>query len=95
MRIVKGAAWKTLRSQVFERDGFICQYCGAKGGLHCDHMQPITRGGTDDIENLVTACLDCNLTKRNKTVAEFLAGNSWISYLVKHQPERVRILSRL
>lgn len=54
---------KRLRYMVLRRDGFACQYCGAKAPdvrLHVDHIVPLARGGTDDIRNLRTACADCN-----------------------------------
>jgi hypothetical protein len=54
---------KTVRFEVFKRDSFTCQYCGAKAPdvvLHCDHINPVAKGGTNDIINLVTACAACN-----------------------------------
>lgn len=56
----------SVRFEVFKRDGFTCQYCGRKTPaivLEVDHIIPIAGGGTDDIENLVTACWDCNRGK--------------------------------
>ena len=55
-----------LRFDVFRRDKFVCQYCGACGPnveLEIDHEIPVSRGGTDDIKNLKTACFDCNRGK--------------------------------
>lgn len=55
-----------LRFEVFKRDGFTCQYCGRKTPivvLEVDHVVPRAEGGTDDIENLVTSCWDCNRGK--------------------------------
>lgn len=57
---------KTLRFEVFKRDAFTCQYCGAKAPdaiLHCDHIHPVAEGGKDEVMNLVTACNICNLGK--------------------------------
>lgn len=57
---------KRLRFEVFKRDGFKCVYCGAPptgGVLHVDHVIPVVEGGTNDPENLVTSCPDCNLGK--------------------------------
>lgn len=54
---------KTVRFEVFKRDSFTCQYCGAKAPetvLHCDHINPVAEGGTNEIMNLVTACAACN-----------------------------------
>lgn len=57
---------KRMRFEVFKRDGFACQYCGAtppKTILEVDHVEPVAGGGTDDIDNLVTACFPCNRGK--------------------------------
>jgi hypothetical protein len=57
---------KKVRFDVFKRDGFVCQYCGAHPPavvLHVDHIHPVAEGGTNDIDNLITACEPCNLGK--------------------------------
>lgn len=57
---------KRLRFEVFKRDGFVCQYCGAHPPavvLHVDHIIPVAEGGRNDMDNLVTACEPCNLGK--------------------------------
>ena len=69
--------WASLRRAVFERDGFICQYCGTSGDgvvLHCDHVIPVSRGGDDFMSNLATACSQCNLEKHAKTPEEWLGA---------------------
>jgi hypothetical protein len=62
------------RWRVFARDGFKCR-CGrsAKDGttLHVDHVQPRSRGGSDDITNLQTLCWECNLGKSNRLETEW------------------------
>ena len=63
---------KRLRFEVFKRDSFTCQYCGATppaAVLHCDHIHPVSLGGQTDIDNLVTACQSCNLGKSNVLLA--------------------------
>lgn len=61
-----------LRRAIFERDHYRCRYCGDfKGGLTLDHVMPVSRGGTDDLENLVTACKSCNSRKKTKTLDEW------------------------
>jgi HNH endonuclease len=57
---------KKTRFDVFKRDGFKCQYCGAHPPsvlLHVDHINPVADGGTNAVDNLVTACEPCNLGK--------------------------------
>lgn len=60
------ALGKSLRFQVFRRDGHVCQYCGGRPpdvALVVDHVVPAALGGSDDPENLVTSCRDCNSGK--------------------------------
>jgi hypothetical protein len=62
---------KGLRFSVFARDGFTCRYCGRQADtvpLVVDHMVPVAAGGTNDIENLITACETCNQGKAAKTL---------------------------
>ncbi|HUU38838.1 MAG TPA: HNH endonuclease [Candidatus Desulfaltia sp.] len=59
---------KTLRFEVFKRDGFRCGYCGKTPPdviLEVDHINPVSLGGKNDINNLITACFDCNRGKKN------------------------------
>lgn len=60
------AITKRTRFEVFRRDDFTCQYCGAKppeAELRPDHVLPRALGGDDKPSNLVTACHDCNAGK--------------------------------
>jgi hypothetical protein len=54
---------KKVRFEVFKRDAFTCQYCGKAAPdviLHVDHIEPVSKGGGNDILNLITSCADCN-----------------------------------
>jgi hypothetical protein len=55
-----------LRLAVHRRDGFACLKCGCADELTVDHVDPVCNGGTDDLENLQTLCLPCNLRKGSK-----------------------------
>lgn len=60
---------KGVRFEVFKRDGFTCQYCGAHPPgvlLHVDHIVAVAEGGGNDMDNLVTACQPCNIGKGAK-----------------------------
>lgn len=62
---------KSLRFEVFKRDSFTCQYCGAKAPdviLQVDHVHPVAAGGDNELLNLTTSCVPCNAGKRDKTL---------------------------
>lgn len=62
------ALWREVRERIFRRDDYTCRYCGQRGGkIECDHIIPLSQGGTDDDENLTTACRSCNRRKHSKT----------------------------
>ncbi|WP_462394332.1 HNH endonuclease [Lentilactobacillus parabuchneri] len=70
---VDSSMWKKISKRVFERDHYTCAYCGKVGGkLDVDHMMPVSRGGTSEMSNLITACQHCNRQKHDKTVSEYL-----------------------
>ena len=66
---LKGHNIKALKNQVFERDSYTCQMCGKsiyEGALLCiDHIVPWSLGGTNDLDNLQTLCVECNNIKEN------------------------------
>ena len=60
-------------TQLFRRDGFMCMYCGnhfSARELTRDHVLPVSRGGKDRWENVVSACRPCNHRKGNWTLDE-------------------------
>ncbi len=59
------------RRNILERDRQTCQYCNYKGDtLTIDHIIPRSRGGGDTWENLVAACVRCNVKKGSRTPKE-------------------------
>jgi 5-methylcytosine-specific restriction endonuclease McrA len=77
---------------LFARDQGLCLYCGRefpRASLTRDHVQPVSRGGRDTWENVVSACFHCNSRKGNRTPQQ--AGMpllavpyrpSWIEHLI-------------
>lgn len=58
---------------VWERDNYMCQYCGVKitkGTVTTDHIFPASKGGKAVYENMVTCCRACNSKKDDKTCEE-------------------------
>ena len=56
------------RRNILRRDKHRCQYCGTtREPLTTDHVIPRCLGGEDTWENLVTACVNCNNKKADRT----------------------------
>jgi hypothetical protein len=67
------AVSKSVRFEIFDRDAFTCQYCGRRPPdvvLECDHIHPHSKGGGDEIVNLITSCYDCNRGKSAKVISQ-------------------------
>jgi 5-methylcytosine-specific restriction endonuclease McrA len=77
-RVYRTLKVKFNKKNIMARDGYQCQYCGAHDvPLTIDHVFPRSRrdaehpqGGVTSWENCVTACLDCNARKGNRTPEE-------------------------
>jgi uncharacterized protein YdaU (DUF1376 family) len=66
--------WRIIRTRIFQRDNYTCIYCKATAcALECDHVIPVSRGGSNDDDNLATACKPCNRSKGTRTVEEWRA----------------------
>ncbi len=55
---------------LFKRDAHLCMYCGGRflsTQLSRDHVTPLSQGGTDSWNNVVTACRRCNNHKAGYT----------------------------
>lgn len=64
---------KEIRSKPFAR----CHWCGTKVSgrkIHFDHIVPISKGGAHSIGNLCASCRDCNLSKNNRLLADWICG---------------------
>lgn len=61
---------KFNRRNIFARDNNQCQFCGkrfATSELSLDHVVPRSQGGQSSWENIVCACIDCNVRKGGRT----------------------------
>lgn len=77
---------------LFARDAHLCLYCGhqfSRNQLTRDHVVPLSRGGADSWENVVSACGNCNARKAARTPAQ--AGMpllavpfrpSWVEHMI-------------
>ncbi|WP_139926367.1 HNH endonuclease [Hymenobacter sp. DG01] len=76
----QGQNWisQRVRLAIYMRDGFACAYCarGIEAGLTLtlDHIVPYSKGGAiKDPKNLITACLNCNSSRGNRSLKDFVA----------------------
>ena len=62
-----------LRAQIMSRAAGNCEYCRNQswysGPFSVDHIMPISKGGSTDLENLAWACMACNLAKADRVQA--------------------------
>ena len=67
--------WKKIRLEILRRDSYTCTYCGDVAN-EVDHRVAKVKGGEDTYDNLVAACRRCNIQKKDKDEAVFLAQRS-------------------
>lgn len=60
---------RITRRAVFARDGWACQYCGARQNLTVDHVVPRSKGGSSTWDNIVASCAPCNRRKGDHLLA--------------------------
>jgi hypothetical protein len=94
---------KKLRFEIFKKNNFTCQYCGKSSPdiiLEVDHILPISKGGTNDLLNLITSCFDCNrgksdikldnkneIKKQSKELKLLMDKNEQLEMLLKYRDE--------
>lgn len=79
-----------VRFEIFKRDKFTCQYCGAKAPhvrLEVDHREPVCEGGSNEMDNLATACWPCNAGKSGnrmpRTISEIDLREAGLDVVMK------------
>ena len=75
------------KAQIISKTDGRCAYCGIElfddddstgAGMTVDHLTPKSRGGTEELGNLVLCCRSCNSTKGSKTLEEYRIWFTWI-----------------
>lgn len=65
---------KSVRELVYKKYDGHCAYCGCEleyKDMQVDHIFAVGRGGTNDIDNLLPACRQCNYDKHERTIERF------------------------
>lgn len=78
---IRNAEWVYIRSRLSEAQNHRCCWCGCmtvedrgkKNSSTVEHYVPRSLGGTDDMNNLVMACHDCNNKRGTLEVEEFMS----------------------
>ncbi len=69
----RSASISISRERLFARDQHVCGYCGGRfseSDLNIEHVTPESRGGSNNWENVVTACRSCNQRKADRSPEE-------------------------
>ena len=84
------------RREIYNKYDGHCAYCGKKidfDDLSIDHLIAVSKGGTDEVDNLIPCCYLCNHQKDNMNVEEFRAYLENIEYaLDDYKPYRAALL---
>ena len=73
-RMIQGRGVKASElRELMKLFGGICAYCRVRSADTFDHIQPLSRNGQHEIENLLPACKACNFEKHQLTLAEWQA----------------------
>lgn len=84
---------KKVRFEIFKRDGFACGYCGKTPPntiLEIDHIDPRSKGGSNESNNLLTSCFDCNRGKRNIPLTKIPNSLSQNLEIIKERETQLR-----
>lgn len=79
--------WKEIRHEVLRRDCRRCQVCSKEHSAQVHHVIPRSKGGTNDLTNLMTLCGQCHMLV--SPVPEWLITKLW-----KIPPEEINVASQ-
>jgi 5-methylcytosine-specific restriction endonuclease McrA len=52
--------WQTISHECFKRDRYSCRNCNSGEKIECHHIIPISKGGNNQLDNLITLCSKCH-----------------------------------
>ncbi len=65
---------KHLREAVFRTKGRTCVRCHQRPATTCDHVKPVSHGGSTILSNLVPCCATCNTARGNRAQRTLTGG---------------------
>ncbi|NEQ75623.1 MAG: transposase [Okeania sp. SIO2C9] len=75
-----------VREYLLEKFNRTCVYCNSKDGpFNLDHFHPKSKGGSDQVSNLVLSCVKCNQAKDNQLPADFLSDRPKLLAMIDKQ----------
>ena len=83
--------WAKKRFQVLQRDNFRCYYCWKNWkdvSLEVDHIIPKSKWWTDEFDNLITCCRECNIWKWNEII--WVDVNIWKLKAAEHESKMIK-----
>jgi hypothetical protein len=72
-------AKRKWKRSIKEEWGFKCCYCESTENLSLDHVLPKVHGGTDEVNNIVCACVSCNKDKGHQKMEEWYKQQSFFT----------------
>jgi 5-methylcytosine-specific restriction endonuclease McrA len=79
---------KVLRRACFERDDYRCMHCNNRNGIDPHHIVHRSRGGKDELANLVTVCRECHNAHHDGFLKiELLGGRARFTRLGNWRPK--------
>lgn len=89
---------KKIRFELFKRDNFTCQYCGKTPPtvvLEIDHIHPVSKGGKNGHDNLITACFDCNRGKSDGLLSSVPETITLKAEVIAEREEQIKAFNKL
>ena len=71
-RRAEGGITEEVRQFILDSYSSKCVYCGEEGKMEIDHIIPVSKGGTNHIDNLAPACRSCNASKNDRLLEEWV-----------------------
>lgn len=93
VKIMRVPIKESVREYILERDAFMCAYCD--GEADCvDHIIPYAYCQSHDVDNLVAACMDCNLIASDKIFESLSKKREYIRHKRGLHKWQTRIFNR-